>query len=118
MKTRRGPRSRPASGSRRCSNHYCLDRRIFLLAPRHNVQHAVWQWALQLQRLEGFALQPEVELLGCGQDHRHGLGMDGRDDGVGFSGQEPEQLVLALDWRAVWPAPAPPSGPKPRKANK
>jgi hypothetical protein len=52
-------------------------------------------------RLNGLSLQPEVELHSCSQDHRHGFGMNGRDDGVGLHGQEPEQLVLALDGRAV-----------------
>jgi hypothetical protein len=40
---------------------YCLYRRILLLAPRHNVQNAIRQGSLQFQRLDSFALQPEIE---------------------------------------------------------
>ena len=58
--------------------------------PAPHVQHAIRQRPLKFQRLDGLALQPEVELLSCGQDHRHRFGMDGRDDGVGFRGQKPE----------------------------
>jgi hypothetical protein len=49
------------------SNRHCLYRRIFLLAPRHNVQHPIRQRPLKFQRLDRFALQPEVELLSCRQ---------------------------------------------------
>ena len=98
------------------SNRHCLYRRIFLLAPRHNVQHPIRQRPLKLQRLDRLASQPEVELLSCGQDHRHRFRMDGRDDGVRFRGrQKPEQLMLALDRRALGAAYAPPAGPQSRE---
>ena len=93
----------------------CLDGSIFLLAPRHNVQHAIRQGPLQFHGLDGFALQPEIELFRCRQDHRHRFGMNGCDDGVGFRGQKPEQLMLAFDRGALRPPHAPPASPEARE---
>jgi hypothetical protein len=45
------------------SNRHCLNRRIFLLATSHNVQHTI----------------------------RHRFGMDRRDDGIGLRGQNPNR---------------------------
>ena len=45
----------------------------------HNDQHPVRQRPLKFQRLDRLAFQPEVELLNCSQDHRHGFRMDGRE---------------------------------------
>ncbi|HEY1861757.1 MAG TPA: hypothetical protein VGG61_15460, partial [Gemmataceae bacterium] len=41
----------------------CLDCPILLFAPRDDPQHPIGQGPLQLQRLDGFALEPEIELL-------------------------------------------------------
>jgi hypothetical protein len=58
----------------------CYRCRIFLLAPRHNVEHPIRQRPLQLQRLDRLAFKPEVELPSRGRDQRHGFGTDGRDE--------------------------------------
>ncbi len=45
---------------------------------------------------------PGVSLFVCGQDHRHGLGMDRLDDGVRCRGQEPINQMRALNGVSTW----------------
>jgi hypothetical protein len=72
------------------------------LAPRNNVQHAIRQRPLQFQRLDGLALQPEIELLSCGQDHGDGFGMDKRDN------RSKTRLArVAFDRNVLWDDPDP-----------
>jgi hypothetical protein len=39
--------------------------------------------------------KPTVELVGRREDHRHGLGVNGRDGRLGLRRQEVEQFMLA-----------------------
>jgi hypothetical protein len=55
-------------------------RRVFLFAPRHDLQRLILQWALQFQRRDCFALEPQLDLLRRRQDDRHRFRMDRRDD--------------------------------------
>ena len=52
--------------------------------------------ALQLQRLFGRRRHPGFNLFRFGEDHRHGLGVDGPDFGVQLGCQEAEQVVGGL----------------------
>ncbi len=50
---------------------------------------------------------PDVSLFVCGQDHRHGLGMDRLDEGVRCRGQEPINQMRARNWFRLGPRAAP-----------
>lgn len=88
-------------------------RRVLLrAAPRNDRQKRLRQGALEGAGLAPRRVQPDLPLLPCGQDDRHRLGVDRRDDGVGLAGQEAEQLVLTVHRIGLRAAPAGPACPK------
>src|SRR4051812_760940 len=54
-------------------------RPVLLLATGHNDQRGVGQRPLQREGFLRWGVRPEVNLLRCAQDDRHGLRMDGAD---------------------------------------
>src|SRR5208283_6130227 len=78
------------------------DRRgVLSVAFGDDAQRIVGQWPLESKRISRrLGRKPEVNLAGVGQDDRHGLRMDRRNDRVGLRRQESEELVLAFDRRA------------------
>ena len=89
--------------------HDCAVRSFAL---RDDPQRLVRQGPLQLERLGRVRLKPKLDLFRRRQDDRHGLRVDRRDDRVGLCRQEAEQLVLAVNGRALRPAHAMPGRPE------
>ena len=87
-------------------------RRVFLLPFGYDVQGVVRQWPLEPQRRGRLAFKPKLELFGRRQNNRHRLGVNWRDDGLCLCRQEAEQLVLAVDRRALGASHAAPARPQ------
>src|SRR5271157_1653934 len=85
---------------------------VLFLALRDDPERIVGQRPLQRQSVNGVSLKPSVNLGGRREDDRHGLGVNRSDDGVRFSRQEPEELMLALDRSALGTAYAVPGRPQ------
>jgi hypothetical protein len=85
---------------------------VLLLPLRHDPQRVVRKGPLQCQRLRGIGLEPLVNLGGCRQNDRHGLGVNRCDDCVSLGRQEAEKLMLALDTSALRTAYAAPGSPQ------
>ena len=69
-----------------------LARPVLALAAGHNSERLVRQRPLELECYLGRSSHPAVDLLGGGQDHLHGLGVDRGDDAVRRVGQEAEYM--------------------------
>ncbi len=67
-------------------------RSILFDAARHDLERAIGQGTLQRPRIAPRRRQPCLHLVGCGEDHRHGLGVDRPDFRVRLSRQECEQI--------------------------
>ena len=72
--------------------------------------------AAAVRELGRIGRKPKVDLRRRRQNHRHGLGMDWRDDGVGLRREEGE-LMLALYRRALRPRTPRQGVHRPAKAN-
>ncbi len=77
-----GDRDRIVKGALPTFARHLLCRSLVFLVrtARNNLERMIWQWPLQCLRLIPWRLHPYVALLIGRQDHRHGLGMDRRDD--------------------------------------
>ena len=68
-----------------CTKSYqTRTRPVFTLTAGDNPQRVVRQWLPQFEGLGRIRREPKVDLCRRRQDHRHRLGMDRRDDGVGL----------------------------------
>jgi hypothetical protein len=78
----------------------CRRSLIFLVRSACNdLERVIRQWPLQRLRLTPWRSHPNVPLFIGGQDHRHGLGMDGLHDGARRCGQE----AVESRWRGLRP---------------
>jgi hypothetical protein len=68
----------PRKGRRSCAGH-----------PHSRV---VRQWSFQFESLRRVGQKPQIDLCRCRQDDRHGLRMNGRDDGVRVVVRKPNSL--------------------------
>jgi hypothetical protein len=64
---------------------------------RPDLEHVIGQRPLLFERHFRRCSVPGLVLLWCGEDHRHGLGMDWPNDAVRLRGQERIEQVLVLD---------------------
>jgi hypothetical protein len=87
------------------------ERAIFLFTARDDSQRIVGQWSLQFECLGRISQKPPIDLRGRCQNDRHRLRMSWGDDGIRFCREKAEQLMLTVNWRALWPAYAAPRGP-------
>ena len=100
-------------GERLCRFGYAA---VLLFALRHDPEPVIRQGPLQRERVNSLSVKPSVDLVRRRQDDRHGFRMDGGDDGVGFSRQEAEEFMDALDGRALRAAHASQGAQRPAKA--
>lgn len=71
-------------------------RGVFLHAARDDLQCSIGKRSLQLQGFVRGSCHPDLDLFGRGQDHWHGLRMDGEDFGIRIRRQESIEVVGGL----------------------
>lgn len=103
--------SRPFQHYRHRADHACRSDSIRSIAAGDDLQRLIRQRPLQPQSLLHRGIEPRVELVLGGEDHRHGLRMDRLDLGIRLAGQKAVEQVLTLDRLGFGAARAGPRSP-------